>query len=573
MEKIKKIKKLLTINNLDGYFISKNDEFFNEYVPDNKDRLKSITRFTGSYGFALITIDQNYLFVDGRYTLQAQMQSGKDFKIITIPKKLPSNILGTRKLKIGFNPRLHTKKSLKILFNKSKCQLISINEKFIDKYLINNKKINLNNFYVLPKKAYGQSYKTKTSKLIKILKKIKADMQFISSGENIAWLLNMRGKDSEFSPTINCYLIIDIKRKKNLLFCNLKKVNKSIKTKLKYVEFRHISLIDEYFSSLQNKKILVDEISCSAHFENLLKKKNNVIKFNDPIYQLKSIKTKAEINNIVKAHIIDGVALTKFLFWVKQFYKNRNISEIGAQKKLLEFRKKSKSFKFSSFPTISGSGPNGAIIHYKANKKSNRKLKKGDIYLVDSGGQYNFGTTDVTRTISLDNKNQRIKNIFTRVLIGHLTVANYKLTKNTSGQELDKVARKPLNKINLDYAHSTGHGVGYFLNVHEGPHAIAKNNKCNFQEGIVISNEPGYYEKGSFGIRIENLITVKKEKKNLKFFNLTMAPIDKSLINKKIMNKKELRWFNDYHKIVYKNLKKFMNKTELLKLKEACSEL
>ena len=171
--KNKKIKKLLTINNLDGYFISKNDEFFNEYVPDNKDRLKSITRFTGSYGFALITIDQNYLFVDGRYTLQAQMQSGKDFKIITIPKKLPSNVLGTRKLKIGFNPRLHTKKSLKILFNKSKCQLISINEKFIDKYLINNKKINLNNFYVLPKKAYGQSYKTKTSKLIKILKKLK----------------------------------------------------------------------------------------------------------------------------------------------------------------------------------------------------------------------------------------------------------------------------------------------------------------------------------------------------------------------------------------------------------------
>ena len=200
----------------------------------------------------------------------------------------------------------------------------------------------------------------------------------------------------------------------------------------------------------------------------------------------------------------------------KNFYKKR-ITEISGTNKLLELRKNNNKFKFSSFPTISGTGPNGAIIHYKASKKSNRILRKGDIYLVDSGGQYEFGTTDVTRTISLKNSNKRIKNIFTRVLKGHIAVASFKLKKNTSGANIDSHARKYLKMIGLNYSHGTGHGVGYFLNVHEGPHAISKSNKVVFQEGMVMSNEPGYYEKNKFGIRIENLIYVKKDKNKKKF--------------------------------------------------------
>ena len=244
---------------------------------------------------------------------------------------------------------------------------------------------------------------------------------------------------------------------------------------------------------------------------------------------------------------------------------------MSAQKKLLNFRKKNKTFKSLSFPTISGSGPNGAIIHYKASNKSNRVLKKGDIYLVDSGGQYSFGTTDVTRTVSLNNKEERIKNIFTRVLKGHIAVSTYKLNKNTTGAEIDVAARRYLKQINLDYAHGTGHGVGYFLNVHEGPQAISKGNKVKFREGMIVSNEPGYYEKNNFGIRIENLIYVKKYKHREYFENLTMAPIDKDLINKKLLNKKEKDWLNSYHKIVFKNIKRYMNKNEVLELKEACS--
>ena len=276
---------------------------------------------------------------------------------------------------------------------------------------------------------------------------------------------------------------------------------------------------------------------------------------------------------MIKTHIFDGAALTKFLFWIKNNFKNKKISEISAQNKLLKLRKMNKSFKSLSFPTISGSGPNGAIIHYKANKKSNRILKKGDIYLVDSGGQYNYGTTDVTRTISLDNNQNKIKNIFTRVLKGHIAVANYKLRKNTSGSEIDVVARKSLKEVNLDYAHGTGHGVGYFLNVHEGPQAISKRNKVKLVKGMIVSNEPGYYENGKFGIRIENLITIKKIKGINKFESLTLVPIDKSLIEKKLLNKNEIKWVNNYHSKVFNRLRKYMNKPELIELKKSCSHI
>ena len=305
----------------------------------------------------------------------------------------------------------------------------------------------------------------------------------------------------------------------------------------------------------------------------IILKNNKVLNQKDPIYALKAIKAKNEIENIKKAHIYDGAALTKYLFWLKKNFLKKKITEISGEKKLFNFRIKNKSFNFLSFPTISGTGPNGAIIHYKATKKSNLRLKKGDIYLVDSGGQYNFGTTDVTRTISLKNSNKRIKNIFTRVLKGHIAVTSFKLKKNSSGSIIDKKARKYLKQINLDYAHGTGHGVGFFLNVHEGPHAISKSNTVNFKEGMVVSNEPGYYEKDRFGIRIENLIFIKRKKQKNYFDNLTMAPIDKELIDLRILNKNEKKLLNNYHKKVFDNLKSFMNKKEVLELKKSCSAL
>ena len=572
MEKIKKLKQLLNYYNLDGYIVPKNDEYFSEYIPKSKDKLKFISNFTGSYGFALVMKNKSYLFVDGRYKLQAKNESGKLFNISLISKRPLSNIVKTKNLKIGFDPKLHTSNFLNFFFKKSNFKIIPINQNLIDK-IWNKKNVpNHKKFYALPQNAISKSYEYKLKILVKILKEKKIDFHFISSGENVAWLLNIRGKDSEYSPIPNAYITVDVK-KQIYFYCNLKKINSSFKRKFNNIKFLDIKYLQLYLSKLKNKKILIDSSSCSFYFENILRKNNKVIKRSDPINLLKSIKSKVEIKNIIKTHILDGAAVTKFLFWVKDNYNKFNINEISAQKKLLRFRKKNKSFRFLSFPTISGSGPNGAIIHYKASLKSNRTLKRGDIYLIDSGGQYSFGTTDVTRTISLNNKNLRIKNIFTRVLKGHIAVANYKLGTKSSGSQIDLVARKPLKEINLNYPHGTGHGVGYFLNVHEGPHAISQNNKVIFKEGMIVSNEPGYYEDGKFGIRIENLIRVKKNNHGCCFENLTMAPIDKTLINKELLKKNEIKWLNNYHKAVFKNLKNSMNKSELINLKSACSEI
>jgi len=572
MEKIEKLKKIFKTEKIDGYIIPKNDEFFGEYVPEYNDRLNYISSFTGSYGFALVLKDKNYLFVDGRYTLQANNQSGRTFKIITIPDKMPSDILKRKKLSIGFDPNLFTERSLFIFFGKEKIKLKPISQNLIDVIWKRSMKKNNNKFYVLPNKATSESYRLKIAKISKYLKKKKSDFLFVTASENNAWLLNIRGRDTKYTPIPNSYILID-KDRNIKFFCESKKISSSLRKSFKKIKFLDIKICANILLDIKRKKFIIDNNSCSIFFKHIINKNNKILNSQDPIYFLKAIKGKQELDNIKKVHIYDGVALTKYLFWLKKNFYKRKITEITASQKLLEFRKKNKKFKFLSFPTISGSGPNGAIIHYKATKKTDRKLKKGDIYLVDSGGQYEFGTTDVTRTISLKNSNNRIKDIFTRVLKGHIAVSSFKLRKKTSGADIDSVARKYLKQIGLNYAHGTGHGVGYFLNVHEGPQAISKRNNINFQKGMVVSNEPGYYEKNKFGIRIENLIYVKENKRSMVFENLTMVPIEKDLIILEKLDKNEKNWINNYHKTVFKNLIKSMNKTEALELEKACSAI
>ena len=573
MEKIKRLKKTFKKENIDGYIIPKNDEFFGEYVLEHKDRLKFISEFSGSYGFAVILRKKNYLFVDGRYTLQARRQCGKIFNIVTFPNQMPKDIFKNRKLTLGFDPNILTNKFLKDFFNIKSLKFIPFNENLVDKIWNRRiKKKKQRKFYILPQNAGNESYKFKIKKVISFLNKASIDYQFVSSSENIAWLLNIRGNDSKYSPIPNSYILVD-KYKNIKLFCDLGKITSDFKKFFNEIQFLEINSIRKILNKIQNKSFAIDKNTCSIYFENLFLKDNKIINTHDPIYNFKAIKTKREIDQIKKAHLYDGIALTKYLFWLRNNFEKKKITEISASKKLYEFRKKNSSFKFSSFPTISGSGPNGAIIHYKATNDTNRVLHKGDIYLVDSGGQYEFGTTDVTRTVSLKNSNLRIKNIFTRVLKGHIAVASFKLNSKTSGSEIDFVARKYLKPIGLNYSHGTGHGVGYFLNVHEGPQAISKNNKVNFKEGMILSNEPGYYEKDKFGIRIENLIYVKKLNNRNCFENLTLAPIDKDLINKSLLNKKEKDWLNKYHRRVFKSLKDAMNKLEILELKKACSAI
>jgi len=569
MNNIKKLRKFFNSFMIDGYLVPKNDEYFNEYVSQSSDRLKFISNFSGSAGFAIILKNKNYLFVDGRYTIQARIQSGKNFTIITIPQKLPKDVLKTKKkLKIGFDPKLHSEKQINFLFNIKNIILKPINRNLIDIIWSKKPKDLVKPFFSLSKKDAGQSSQEKIVKVKNVLLKNKVDYLLVTAPENVAWILNIRGYDSAFSPIPNARLLINSKGDIDL-FSQLEKVTKIKKKFSKKIEFHDEDKIEKKLRNLWKNNIWLDSLSCSIHYKNLLRKKNRIIEKVDPIYFFKSIKNSTEIKNMKKSHMVDGVALTKFLFWLKKNFKKKKITEISAQKKLEGFRKMNKTYKFPSFSTISGAGPNSAIIHYKASIKSNRTLKKGDLYLVDSGGQYSFGTTDVTRTISLDNNSSFIREIYTRVLKGHIAVSDYKIRKNSKGSDIDRNARKSLKKIGLDYPHGTGHGVGYFLNVHEGPQSFSKKNKVNLKPGMIISNEPGYYKEGYFGIRIENLIYIKKNK----FEELTMTPMEKDLIKKKMLNKKEIGWLNKYHTKVKKNLFRFMNLEEKANLIDACSPI
>ena len=551
--KIEKLRNKFIKFNIDGYIVPKNDIYFSEY--SSPDRLKLISNFDGSAGLAIILRDKNYLFVDGRYTIQAKFQSGKNFNIVEIHKKSPWKVL-KHKIKIGYNPYCFTSLSLRRYFK----NYFVLKPIYSDLIIKSKQRETNKKFYFIKDDISGENSKSKINKVLKFLHNDKSDCLFVTAPENVAWLLNLRGKDSPHSPIPNCRLILK-KSGRIFLFANKSKISNFFLTnnlkKIKLIDERKINI---FLNELISKKIILDRLSCSIAYENIIKKKINVSNKYDPIYNLKSIKNNIEIKNIIESHIFDGVAVIKFLYWLKNLKKN--ITELDAEKKLNFFRKKSKNYLFPSFNTIAASGPNGAIIHYRANKKSNRLLKKQDIFLFDSGGQYKYGTTDITRTICLGKQSNKIKNIFSYVLKGHIAVANANLNKLTKGHLLDTLARKFLKKRGLDYPHSTGHGVGYFLNVHEGPIAISKGYKILLRPGHVISNEPGFYKKGKFGIRLENMVYIKKLQNKIYFKNLTLVPFDKDLINFKLLTKKEKEYLINYNSEIYSNLEKYLTYKE-----------
>ena len=557
---ILKLKKLFKNYNIDGYIVPKNDAYFSEF--SSPDRLKIISNFSGSAGYAIILKKKNFLFVDGRYTIQAKIESGKQFKIVEVPFYSPKDFLNRigQKLNLGFDPHLFTNFSIKKNFDKN-YNLIPIKENLID---IISKKINrksITAFYNLDKSIVGESIDNKINKVIKSIKAKNIDNIFISAPENVAWLLNLRGKDHPNSPIPNCKLILT-KDKKIYFFSCPKKIFKIKKIKdYKKFQFVKYENFEKVIKVLKGKNFSVDKLSCSIFNENIIKSFFKIKSDIDPCYSMKSIKNKLEINNMINAHIEDGVALTKFIFWIKNT-NNKKITEISAQKKLEQFRKLNKNYLFPSFNTIAGTGSNGAIIHYKAKKGSEKIIKKNHIFLCDSGGQYKYGTTDVTRTICFSKQKLTIKDKYTKVLKGHISVALTNLKKINTGRQIDLQARKFLKKDGLDYSHGTGHGVGFFLNVHEGPQAISKYNSIKLKEGMILSNEPGYYKEGHYGIRIENLIYIKKENNKLKFENLTLAPLEKDLINFDLLNNNEKDYLFKYHLSIYSKLSNYLNKRE-----------
>jgi Xaa-Pro aminopeptidase len=554
-KEILELRKKFKDYDIDGYIIPKNDDYFTEYSKIN--RLKIISNFSGSAGLAVILKDKNYLFTDGRYTIQSEMESGKYFKIISYEKIINCNLF--KNLKLGLDPKLFTYQQIKKFFLKHN------KVKFLSNNLIDEIKTQKNSsnfpFFSLKDEIVGENSKSKINKIVDHLKKNKTDNLFVTAPENVAWILNIRGGDGPNSPIPNSRLIIN-KSKKIFLITEPYKAKKLIKEKkINKNQIVGTNELPKRILGLSGKNFIIDNKSCSVFYENIIKSKFKITKRKDPTYLLKAIKNKNEIDNMISSHVIDGVALTKFIYWIKKVNKKK-ITEVDAQIKLEKFRKKNNKYLYPSFETIAGAGGNGAIVHYRAKKSSCRTIRKNDIFLCDSGGQYKYGTTDVTRTICFTKPKPSIKNIFTKVLKGHIAVANTDLKLDNTGIKIDRRARKYLNESKLDYAHGTGHGVGFFLNVHEGPQSISKLNKVKIQEGMILSNEPGYYKKGSYGIRIENLVFVKKVKKKIGFENLTLAPIEKDLINYNLLSKSEKDYLFKYHLEVYSKLSKYLSLNE-----------
>ena len=574
LDNLNKLKKALIKKNIDAYLVPKNDFFFNEFIKTGNDRLRYVSNFTGSAGTALILHKKNYLFVDGRYTLQAKQESGHLFNIIDISK---INILSFLKknytnIKIGFDPNLFRFQAIKNIL-KEKINLVSIEKNLIEQIWKDKKKEVSKNAFILENQYCGISHIKKIKKLRDLLDINKKNSFFISSNENVCWLLNIRGEDSIYSPLLNAFALIQ--QNKITVFCNLKKVsNKLIKSFKKDVQFSDIKSLKEKLIKTKIFSVKIDPATTSYGLIKFLQSSKIKCKFiQDPIFHLKSKKNKIEIQNLKIAHMFDGVALVKLFFWINQFKNKKKINEISCQKQLENFRKENSFYLGPSFPPISGFNKNGAIIHYNATNKTNQLLTGNGIYLLDTGGQYLWGTTDVTRTISLGKPSLYKKNIYTRILKGHLALRNFELKNNTTGAQLDQAARKYLKQIGLDYPHSTGHGVGYCLNVHESPPSISKKSKDKFAVGQVVSNEPGYYLERQFGMRIENLIYVNKIKKKLLFEDLTLVPYDKNLINKDLLSRLEIKYLNNYHKEVFEKLNSFLNLKELSFLKKICSPL
>ena len=554
IEKINNLRNKFKKYKIDGYIVPKNDDYFSEYAKN--DRLKKITKFSGSAGLAVILNKKNYLFVDGRYTIQAQQESSDNYKIIEIHKKLPNEII--KNLNLGYDPSLFTKNILKKYFSNN--NLTAINHNLIDQ-IFKFKKIKTKPFFSLDKSVVGESHHSKISKVVKFIKSNNADYLFVSAPENVAWLLNIRGYDSPSSPIPNARLIISKNKKIYLITkkSNTKTIIKEKKINAKYIVDENN--LSNLFYQLEEGNFIIDNKSCSILYENIIKKRFKLLKIEDPIYKLKSIKNEQEIKHMMEAHKKDGLALTKFIYWIKNVNK-KVITEVDAQNRLEKFRKLNPAYLFPSFNTIAGAGSNGAIVHYRATPKNTKKIKKQDLLLVDSGGQYKFGTTDVTRTICFSKQKKSIMNAYTNVLKGHIAVVQTNLNKINTGKKIDIRARKFLKKVGLDYAHGTGHGVGFFLNVHEGPQSISKYNNIKLTKGMILSNEPGFYKKGHFGIRIENLIYVKKFKDKLLFDNFTLAPIEKDLINYKLLNKSEKDYLFRYHLKIYSEYSSLLNKNE-----------
>ncbi len=592
-DRLKALREQLKADRLDGFVVPLTDEHMSEYVGSYAQRLEWLTGFKGSAGSAVVLPEEAAIFTDGRYTIQVRQQvSESEWSYQSVPETSVAHWLrdkATEGARIGYDPWLHTAEWVRIATEQlaaKGAELVAVGQNPIDKVWTDRPQPSKARLIVQPDSLAGKSSAEKRHDIADWLESEGADAAVLAALDSIAWTLNVRGADVSHTPVALAFAVAN-KDGTADLFVDGEKVGDEVRAHLgNGVRLHERSAFEDYLESMTGKLVAVDpDLSVAAIAQALTQGGARILKRRDPTVLPRAIKNDAEIAGQKAAQARDGAAVSRFLKWVADEAPNGGLDEMIAADKLESLRREHGDLRDLSFDTISAYGPNGALPHYKGTAESNLPFKPGTLYLVDSGGQYQDGTTDITRTVPIGEPTDEMRDRFTRVLQGHIAIATALFPKGTRGSQLDSFARRPLWEAGVDYAHGTGHGVGSFLSVHEGPQRISPVGSSQaggdepLRAGMILSNEPGYYKAGDFGIRIENLVLVVEkpipgaEKEMLGFETLTFAPIDRSLIKAEMLSAAEKAWLDSYHADVLAIVGPQLSGADLDWLKGQCAPL
>ena len=592
-DRLAALREQLKAEKLDGFVVPLTDEHMSEYVGSYAQRLAWLTGFQGSAGSAVVLPEEAAIFVDGRYTLQVRSQvSATEWSYQSVPETSTTQWLeehAPEGARIGYDPWLHTRdwvKKAKDALATRGAELVAVDRNPIDEIWTDRPEASKAHLVVQPEQYAGKSAAEKRTEIGDWLAKHHADAAVLSALDSIAWAFNIRGADVTRTPVALAYALVHADGTADL-FVASEKIGPELRQHLgNGVRLHERSAFESQLGELNGKTVVVDpERAVAAIFEALEKAGAKVVPMRDPTILPKALKNPAEISGQKAAQERDGAAIARFLHWIDQEAPKGEVDELIASDHLEALRRENPELRDLSFDSISGAGPNGAIVHYKSSETTNRKLETGTLYLIDSGGQYVDGTTDITRTVPIGEPTEEMRDRFTRVLKGHIAIATAVFPKGTRGSQLDSFARRPLWEAGLDYAHGTGHGVGSFLSVHEGPQRISPVGSAQsggdepLQVGMILSNEPGYYKTGEYGIRIENLVLVVPreidgaEKEMLGFETLTFAPIDRRLVEPQMLESEELIWLNCYHAHVLAKIGPTLEGEDFAWLQRACAPI
>ncbi len=549
----------------DAVIIFRNNQFLGQDILKEENQILKLTGFSGSAGTLVITKKKAFLFVDGRYEIQAKKQTNsKNVTVIIESSEYNINTWLKENMScasIAYNPwQISEARLQKMKRMLPKTEFVS------QPQIITTKRATV---FEQPLKYAGKKVVDKVKALKIQMKEDDCDAIFIGAADSVSWLLNLRSNALPETPIIRAMALVTKKGSVTIFADNLV-LPKDFK-----IEIIPLAKIKSAFQDHGIKKIMLDFTTTSSTIVETCRTEGiKIINKVDLCASMKAEKNSVELKGMINAHIKDGVAMCRFLAWFEKNYQNKD--EMDIVNKVLSFRKQQELFHSVSFRTIAGSGANAAIVHYQPTEKQCSKIKNNSVLLLDSGGQYQDGTTDITRTIAVGKPNKNMIEKFTLVLKAHIALSSQQFPENTSGPRLDAICRSIMWQYGLDYKHGTGHGVGCFLNVHEGPQSISMSgSNYPIKSNMVMSIEPGYYQENTFGIRIENLVYVAKSSAVgfLKFVPLTLVPIDFRLIDKYLLNEREIKWLNEYHRMVYKFIAPHLNKQECEWLQKACSPL